>query len=1104
MSNREELTRQAEKSLRQGRVEDAIALYQELADLTPIDWGIVKQLADLFERAGQHEAASRQFCRWADHLFVEGFHSKAAALYKKVLKLDAGHEHALWQLGEVSLELKLRADARVAFQRVLDLRQRRGDQAGASAARERLATMEAAAPAPVRSTFSGLTPIAPPADAIAPAPVSAPPMDAPAGPLASTGVAAPALAAASPIDIARAPVVAAEPPVPPETPEMRLARLRGEAEDAGRRHAPDAEARWQAVLEADPQDVATRLRLVRLAMDRGDVESADRLAMPLDASDTPALVLLVELAWQRGRPDAVRRLLAGRVHAGASPGHVLAPLDALGGRLPGAARMALAAAVTAWNAAGQPGHAVAALELADRRGLLDTELYLQWVEICVDAGVSGLSRAQEALARAYVAEGRVVEARAVAEDLVVREAGAEPYRALLLDILDRLGEPNPHRVLVDLLTPPSEVVEEVAPLELAPTVDEVVDLDLDLDAIVAFATGDAGDTDRPAGAATAPPWGAVSDLSLAEPVTLAPAAAGAFAPQLSLPDVAPSSALAAPSTLHVEGVDTSASVVAASEPLAAVAAAPTTAFDWAFLLGRDVEDGWSAAPAAVTTNEPWAPERPEAEALAPAIASPAPSEATVSPAEPQSVSQAPGDVADAMADHATGADAHVVDVAALVEETEAGDSILSDAGASMSPPTGDVEAEAGVPLLEESSDAAEVGTPEPMAVAEDSGTPEDAPSAVHAPVDPLLARIAAAQPVMAEPAEVLPPTFSVPTSWFADQPSAVTSVPRQRRPEDAYLFEEDDQIPSRWAPRPAVVRPPSSPAGLVRPVATESPVVEPEPQHECQPELAAVVPPAYPDPGAVVMSGDDDLVDQPDGHDSEVAEPVPDLVEEEIDLTQLLEELKQFDTVLPDPPARTSVADGLSVSPATDVPVADAPAVPAPTLSLEDLLTPPPADAAPPVLPVVSMHTGDDGSTELEAVFADLHRHTDERLVAEQQLAAGRVFLAAGLVAEAARAFERASQAPRSRFAAAQALAELHRSRGQLVDAVVWYEQAAAAPVPDAAVKRPVLYDLAESLEALGESDRALGVLLDLLSQVEDYRDARARLDRLLRVDAGG
>ena len=133
-----------------------------------------------------------------------------------------------------------------------------------------------------------------------------------------------------------------------------------------------------------------------------------------------------------------------------------------------------------------------------------------------------------------------------------------------------------------------------------------------------------------------------------------------------------------------------------------------------------------------------------------------------------------------------------------------------------------------------------------------------------------------------------------------------------------------------------------------------------------------------------------------------------------------------------------------------------------------------------------------------------MQRHTDDRMVAEQQLAAGRVFLAAGLVSEAARAFERASLEPRSRFAATLALAELHKSRSQMLDAVGWYEQAAMAPVPDAAVKRAVLYDLAESLEALGETDRALGVLLDLLSQVEDYRDARARLDRLLRVDAGG
>ncbi len=147
MSTREELTLQAEKCLRQGRVDDAIAHYRDLAHLEPVEWGVVKQLADLLERAGQREGAARQFARWADYLFAEGFHAKAAALYKKVLKLDDADEHALWQLGEVSIALKLRADARVAFQRIVDLRERRGDAAGAAMARERRDAVEGVAAA---------------------------------------------------------------------------------------------------------------------------------------------------------------------------------------------------------------------------------------------------------------------------------------------------------------------------------------------------------------------------------------------------------------------------------------------------------------------------------------------------------------------------------------------------------------------------------------------------------------------------------------------------------------------------------------------------------------------------------------------------------------------------------------------------------------------------------------------------------------------------------------------------------------------------------------------------------------------------------------------
>ena len=100
-------------------MDEAIAHYQELAHLDAGGLG-PRQAAGRPARARRRSARAppRQFARWADHLFTEGFHSKAAALYKKVLKLETLDEHALWQLGEVSMALKLRADARVAFQRV--------------------------------------------------------------------------------------------------------------------------------------------------------------------------------------------------------------------------------------------------------------------------------------------------------------------------------------------------------------------------------------------------------------------------------------------------------------------------------------------------------------------------------------------------------------------------------------------------------------------------------------------------------------------------------------------------------------------------------------------------------------------------------------------------------------------------------------------------------------------------------------------------------------------------------------------------------------------------------------------------------------------------
>ena len=889
------------------------------------------------------------------------------------------------------------------------------------------------------------------------------PAEMPAAPAAAPDLAPASVARqATPVVVAPAAAVA-----PPESPADRLARLRREAAAADARGAHDADkvSAWQAVLACDPHDLGVRLRLLRAACDSGDFDTASRLASSLDAADDRALVALVELASRSGRPQAVDGLIADRIHAGALPAHVLAPVDALSERYPDAARTALSAAVAAWSASGQHGHALAAFQYADRRGLLSTALHLQWVETCVDAGLPELAHAQHALARRYLAEHRLDEARAVAEDMFVRDAGAEPSRALLLDILNRSGVAEPHLVLADLLAPTSTGQEEASLAGHVAT-------DPGLEPTVA------------------------ADESVDEPPALGDDSSAASWASETLPDFAepdvyvPSVAATVAATVAPANVD----------PL----------FDWSDLLGRDLDFGGPVGPVVLEALADTPPVRDDV-----VIAEP---EVQVH-VEPVVVALAP--------DHTLVAAAVEPDVVSEPEsvDTAAPEPVLS-------------EAEPAPPVLQPSS-LPEVVTSPPPAV--------HASSFDYAMAMPRIGDLRA-QPLLAEDAP-LQPSFSMPRGWLSDtEVSAATDQPRRRAPEDDFFF-DDDATPARWAPtvRPgsrAVVPPPAAapvahvsealvvPEVVAAAAAVPDVVLEEPTVHEVVHDVPEVLEASEVVPETLVplevvaetsvadeLSFPELLVIDEEPAPSEDASPAPradedgllpepgSVVDEEIDLTQLLEELKQWDPVLPEPRVRT-VATG-------DVTVRREEPESPPEVAPEVVAAPSPRAADPedvvasePALSDDLLHdpgqASSDASAELDAVFADLQRGTDDRAVAEQQLAAGRVFLAAGLASEAARAFERASIEPRSRFDASLALAELHRSRGQLLDAVSWYELAATAPVPDAAVKRAVLYDLAESLEAIGETDRALGVLLDLLSQVEDYRDARARLDRLLRVDAGG
>src|SRR5687768_6703259 len=95
--DRESALKTAEKALRQGRIDAAIAEYVRIVDAQPRDWNSANALGDLYVRASQVDKAVAQYTRIADHLATEGFYPKAAALFKKILKVKPADEYALLQ-----------------------------------------------------------------------------------------------------------------------------------------------------------------------------------------------------------------------------------------------------------------------------------------------------------------------------------------------------------------------------------------------------------------------------------------------------------------------------------------------------------------------------------------------------------------------------------------------------------------------------------------------------------------------------------------------------------------------------------------------------------------------------------------------------------------------------------------------------------------------------------------------------------------------------------------------------------------------------------------------------------------------------------------------
>ena len=476
--------RNAEKLLRQGKLDLAVAEYLRIVEEFPRDWNTGNILGDLYVRAGQVDKAIEQFVRIAEMLTEEGFLPKAGALYKKILKIKPDHEHSLLQGAEIASSLGLLADARAYLNTVGERRRGRGDQLGVAQIRIRLGALD---PADYAARFAAARARTDMNDA----PGALRDYKELAAEFAEKGRHAEAVealreaAALSPDD---------------EDIRERLLRVYLTTGDFARaRECASTSAQFKAIAaeldtmgqadealvalreaaRLDPSDTALQEHLARAFVERGDMASAAEYLTVETAGSNPQLLLVVaEIHLRSGRVDEgmeiARRLLDEdpmRRQDVALVGWTIAEQAPEAGF-----RIVELAADVAIAQADWPSAAAALQEFVTRVPNHIPAL-MRLVEICVDGGLEAtMYSAQAQLADAYITAGAAAEARFIAEDLVAREpwdrANIERFRRALV----LMGEPDPDGLIAERLSGQSPFMstdlslrgEELPPFEPAP------------------------------------------------------------------------------------------------------------------------------------------------------------------------------------------------------------------------------------------------------------------------------------------------------------------------------------------------------------------------------------------------------------------------------------------------------------------------------------------------------------------------------------------------------------------------------------------------------------------------------------------------------------
>jgi tetratricopeptide (TPR) repeat protein len=404
--DREETLKKAEKLLRQGRLDGAIAEYVRVVEDQPRDWNTANTLGDLYARANQAEKAVAQYSRIADHFYKEGFYPKAAALYKKILKIAPDHEASQLILGDISAKQGLLADAKSQLSAIAARRRARGDRRGADEIVVKLGEID---PSDVDARLAAARVLAERGDTQ----------------LAAT----------------------------------RFRALHDDLQEKGR--SADALNALREAVRLDPKHVASRATLAKAAVAAGDLHTARTYLDRETAGDDPTLLIaLADLELRSGHLDQAREILPKLLGLNREVRHAIAELAwTLTSSNAEAAFVCVDAAVDAAIAADEFDEAAAALQEFVTRQPGHVPTLLKLVEVCVDGGLeTTMYEAQAQLADAYLAAGKGAEARVISEDLVAREPWEGAHIQRFRRALVMLRIPEPDTVIAERLSGQSPFV----------------------------------------------------------------------------------------------------------------------------------------------------------------------------------------------------------------------------------------------------------------------------------------------------------------------------------------------------------------------------------------------------------------------------------------------------------------------------------------------------------------------------------------------------------------------------------------------------------------------------------------------------------------------